>query len=101
MGDETLDLFAARQERDEVLTRWGKTVWVKNAREIAVRICRERGEVTADDVWEEVPHKPSERRAMGAVFNNKVFEKVGYTQTKRKEAHARPIAVFRLREEAA
>lgn len=70
--------------------------FLSNCRWIAYKIGQRKGNVTIDDVRAEVKI-PSwvDGRVMGAVFNTEDWEKVGYTTTKIKASHGRPIAVFR------
>ena len=71
--------------------------WLSQARHKALEIALRRGEVCADDIHEECPVPGGiDPRVMGAVFASKDWLKVGYTQSKRKVCHNRPIAIFQL-----
>ena len=87
--DRVLDALAER--RRELVAR---------ARELAESIARERGRVTAPDVFAALRaagvdlggHDP---RWMGAVFNRGRWRRVGWQST---GSHARPVAVWELDE---
>lgn len=67
------------------------------ARWVARKICLEKGHVTIDDVRELVSLPPGiDGRVYGAVFKEKDWIKTGFTQTKIKSSHNRPISVFTL-----
>ena len=75
--------------------------FVEYAREIAVLVAKEQGEVTADDVRERIYIPPfTHPSAMGAVFRGGAFECVGFTKSRRTEARGRVIRVYRLRGDA-
>ena len=101
--DRQLALDLGRQGRDAALDLLEETraEWLERARGIACDVAHRKGYVTADDIHEFCP-PPSEfdPRVIGAVFQPRMFVKVGMTQTGRPEAHARPIALFRLEEES-
>lgn len=67
------------------------------ARQAAALICRDKGFVTSDDVRAVVPlPKGIDGRVLGAVFSGKEWVKIGYTQTKVRSSHYRPISIFQL-----
>ena len=72
--------------------------YLERARSKAIDLARLWGEITVDDVREQLP-PPSyvDPRVMGAIFRNSMWEPTGYTRSKRKECHGRPIAKFALR----
>jgi hypothetical protein len=83
---QALGLFENTREEFLSLARW-----------VAKRIATRQGHVTIDDIRNEVKIPLNiDGRVMGAVFNTPEWEKVGYTTTKIKSSHGRPIAVFRL-----
>ena len=94
------DLDEGRERKREGVSRVTERgiVWLDEARAIAIRICRERGRVTADDILSEVG-KPMDchHNIIGAVFVGGLFRRIGNTQTKRPEGHARVIGVWVLR----
>ena len=94
------DLDAGRAARDEALD-WLKTrrkQYFHNARVVAMRLVRENGEVTVDTLRDVYPPPPDwDARVLGAVLRDRVFVKIGSTQTARKSSHARDIGIFRLR----
>lgn len=75
--------------------------YLEAARRAARELCRAQGSCTVDDVrrvWP--PPKDIDPRIMGAIFRIHMFEKVGYENSGRRDCHARPIARFKLRENA-
>lgn len=69
------------------------------AEDLALR--NTRNEITIDEVRERCPLPLGvDGRVYGAVFNTDEWEKVGYTQTKVKTSHGRPVAIFRLKEKS-
>ena len=75
-----------------------RSEFLSNCRWIARKIAKAKGNVTIDDVRNETKIPLGiDGRVMGAVFNTPDFEKVGYSTTKIKTSHGRPIAVFRLK----
>ena len=89
-----------KELRDEALERLEerRARWVAEAKDIAERLARAHGTVTADDLRTAYPVPPEyDARVVGAVFKDKRFVKMGYRATSRATSHARPIAVFRLR----
>jgi len=77
--------------------------WVAQAREVARRVCAERGEVTADDLHARFPVPTDENgnrlidgRIFGAVLRSPHFVLIGYRKSRRAECHRRPIGVFQL-----
>ena len=81
---QAMDLFEAKRKEFLELCRW-----------IAVKICKKNGRVTIDDVRNEVKLPLGiDGRVFGAVFSGKEWVKTGYTQTKIKSSHNRPISIF-------
>lgn len=64
-----------------------------------VRVIREKGTVTADDLHDELPDFPGDARQFGAVLRSLEKEgrlvKVGYEPSRRPQCHGRPILRFR------
>lgn len=70
--------------------------WLAMARKMAVWICRRDGKVTSDDLHR-IMAKPPHPNCFGAIFHDKRFTWTGeYVKSKRREAHAREIRVWRL-----
>lgn len=88
---EAMTLF--EQQRSEFLS---------NARWTAYQIGKHKGNVTIDDVREEIKI-PSfiNGKVLGAVFNQKdhmgnpLWEKIGTTKTRVKSSHGRDVSVWR------
>ena len=72
--------------------------WVRGTRGVAEAICRVRGTVTTDAVHRVMNAEPPPHpNAWGALFHDKRFRWTGeWVQSKRPEAHARMIRVWRL-----
>lgn len=72
--------------------------FVSLCRNVATSIYKINGQVTIDDVRQRVELPEGvDGRVFGAVFNSKEWEKVGYTTTKIKTSHRRPIGIFKLK----
>jgi hypothetical protein len=89
----TLDLFPSVPKAPT------KEQWLDQARDLARQIAEERGEVCADDIHEvlSIP-QGVDRRTMGAVFEGMRW--LGFTKSRRKECHYRPISRFTIGREA-
>lgn len=94
-----------RELRDEalIMLEEKRSEYISHARRHAHSILRrkeQRGEhpatVTSDDIWAIFPPPPDiNPKVMGAIFSKSSgLEKIGYQQSKRKEAHARPIGIW-------
>ena len=72
--------------------------FLERCRNLARLICRERGQVSINDIREFVT-VPSgvHPSVLGAVFRTKEFRPVGYTEATHKEAHARAVRVYQMR----
>jgi len=71
--------------------------WLKNIREFARVVCNIEGSVTTDALrqYASLYHRePTHHNAWSAVFSQKGWKRIGYVQSKRPEAHARPIGVW-------
>lgn len=77
--------------------------WIEKARKAARRIAKRKGKVSADDVRRVCPPPPyADPRVMGAIFYPRDdWEHVEYRRSARKEAHCRPVSVWRLAPHAA
>lgn len=72
---------------------------MERARAVAIRICHERGEVTADDVREYLGIPANvHHNAMGSVFRRDIFECVGWRSSSQPQRHANRIGIWRLKE---
>lgn len=101
------DAITAAERRDRALALHEKKAagrrYLAQARAMAQLICREKGSATVNDVRAAIGDPPKEcsPTIMGAVFKDSVFAFAGYEKNPRTTCHARPIARFRLKEEAA
>lgn len=101
-----------RQRRDEGIDRAAMGAppgWVERALAAVAKTSRVMDEFTTDDVrwvfdvwYEGSSYQPRDGRAWGAVMRTAIgrglVEKTGeYRQTRRPEAHCRPIPVYRRR----
>lgn len=79
----------------------GREDWIAKARDMAIWIAKESGQVSINDVRHlidlPVDYHPS---TWGAVFKSKDFEAVGYCQAIHPSAHARVVRVYKLKEQA-
>ena len=74
-----------------------RAAWLAEARLVALKICKKRGYVTADEVRKVCPIPPGiDPRVMGAVFIRSLFRKVAYVNSARRTCHGRPIAIFEM-----
>lgn len=75
-----------------------RSEFLANARWTARILLEHQPTVTSDDIRRHIqlPEGIS-CKCWGAVFSTEEFEKIGYTQTKIKTSHGRPIAIWRLR----
>lgn len=73
--------------------------WLDRARAWAVARAKEKGTVTADDIWFNCsPPVDVNKKVIGAVFYPRdAWEKVGYKASIRRACHGRPIAIWKLR----
>ena len=102
MMPDQCDLFGGREDRDDALRRLeeARKTWVERARTVADIYARQMGEVCSDDIWAMCPPPVDvDPRVMGAVFAKGKWERVGYRQSKRRQCHARPIPIWRLKGE--
>lgn len=102
---DLLAALAALAARDESMARveqHADDVWKREALAAVVRVARERGRFTTDDVWQALDgveagtHEP---RAMGAVMRQAarqgwVRATDGYVRSSRVACHARPLRVW-------
>jgi len=90
-------MIESKEEAMEVLNRTRKDFLLK-ARELAIKIVKEKGQVTTDDIrlQIEIP-KGVDGRVMGAVFNSKTWISIGYKKSEIETSHRRPISIFKLR----
>lgn len=84
--DAQLDLFQARDAE-----------FLKRCRTLAVAVCQQQGTVSINDIRAQVT-LPAEMNpsVLGAVFKDKRFQVVGYTEATHPQAHARVVRVYQL-----
>lgn len=71
--------------------------FLERCRSLARLICRERGQVSINDVREYITVPPGVHPSvLGAVFRTKEFKKVGHTEATHAQAHARVVRVYQL-----
>jgi hypothetical protein len=88
------------------LLRVHRAAIIRDLTRAAVRLALERGEITADDVRAVAPIPPGIRPVVvGAAIRDLadagIIHRVGYRNSTRPAAHARPLAVWRLADAAA
>jgi hypothetical protein len=76
-----------------------KKHYIYAARGLAVRICKERGEVTINDIREQLPPPEGMHPSvLGAVLRDKRFQHTGrYMSAKHTASHARKIGIYTLK----
>lgn len=95
-----LDLTEGRRRRDvgkaQAAAKWAP--WLASTREVAVRIARQKGTVTADDLRAAGIVEPpgASYNVWGSVFNDDRFVDNGFIRSKRPEAHANLLHEWRL-----
>lgn len=69
--------------------------WVQQARNTALMLAAQNGEVTSDEVQKLCP-RPAHihPNATGSIFKDKRFRFIGHTPTKRIDGHARTIKIW-------
>ncbi len=96
---ETQLSFPTGEElRDAGIASLERHPWLERARLAAVRLCELQGWATSDDVQKWMADDPAPHvNCWGALFHDKRFAWTGeYVKSKRPEAHARIIRVWRL-----
>ena len=91
LRDQAIEAVSARHK-----------AWVRAAVNLAITICRQRGRVTSVDVRAILPIPyDADPRILGAVFHRGgPFRRVDWIPNPGRQAHARPIAVWELKEPA-
>ena len=95
----TLGSILKEEGRERVAARneeW--LAWMRSAARLCVKA---NGDVSTDDLHIQAfaleLHRglvPTHKNAWGAIFAEKGWKRIGYVQSKRPEAHARPIGVW-------
>jgi hypothetical protein len=71
--------------------------FLAHCRSVARQVCRERGEVSINDIRATVTlPSGTHPSVLGAVFRTKEFKAVGFTEATHREAHARVVRVYLL-----
>lgn len=69
--------------------------WVDKARASAIQFAKTHGKVTSDDLYEICPlPEGAHPNLMGSVWRGINLRMIGYTQSRRPEAHGRIIRVY-------
>ncbi len=93
--------YTGRNLRDAaILTLEEKRVeWINKAREHAVKIARQYGRVTINDVRQHIDlPEDYHPNTWGAVLRGKQFKAIGFDQAVHPAAHARTIRLYQLKE---
>ena len=79
----------------------GREDWIAKARDMAIWIAKQSGQVTINDVRQliELP-EDFHHNTWGAVLSGDAFEPIGYCQATHPSAHARVVRVYKLKEQA-
>ena len=97
------DYAASKQLRDTGMesAASGRAELLKRARELAVRLARIHGKITADDVRKEYEYRGGNwselGNAAGSIFKGRYFECVGFENSSVATSHARALRVWKLR----
>ena len=92
-----------REMRDRGLAIMDVThkAWIDKARKKAVKIARRRGQVSINDIREQMELPPDlHHNALGAVMRSPELKVVGFEAARHKEARARIIRVYGLKKAA-
>jgi hypothetical protein len=92
-----IGLFEGRARRDHGLAKvsQGFGWWLDQARFLAERIAKQKGQVSSDDIHDACPLPDGAHyNLMGAVFKDQRFKPVGYTPSQRPSAHGRIIRIY-------
>jgi hypothetical protein len=95
------DLAAGREIRDRQLDLFEHRDhhFLARCRALAVLVCKERGEVSINDIRAIIEMPPGVHPSvLGAVFRTKQFRVVGLTEAAHKQAHARVVRIYKLEE---
>lgn len=74
--------------------------WVAEAEQVVIKVMKQKGDFTSDDVWEAGLPKPSNPRALGPVLKSLSKKGLIYSTGVFKRSKARksaPVAVWRYR----
>ena len=87
----------ALELRDAGIASLERHSWVHKAREVAYFIARRDGYLTSDKLQAAMADRPPpHRNCYGATFKDSRLKSTGFVQSKRPEAHARWIQIWRL-----
>jgi len=86
-----------KQLKNKALDSLSKTTWVQYARDCAIRIAREWGSVTTDDLRRMDLPEPPHPNCWGAIFRGRMWEIVDRVPSGIVSNHAREIRVWGLR----
>lgn len=95
-------LLLALHERAKGVARVASKngTFIETMRGVARIICRQKGQVTADDLREwAAAHdlKPTHYNAWGAVFQCDDFYSAGFTKSTQRQGHGNDIRIWKLR----
>lgn len=79
----------------------GREDWIAKARDMAIWIAKESGQVSINDVRQLIDLPDDfHHNTWGAVLRGDAFEPIGYCQATHPSAHARVVRVYKLKEQA-
>jgi len=79
------------------LFRTNKEQWIQEARQIAQKLLLNRGQITIEDLLEVHPlPKYIKKNLLGRVFQDDIFQAVGYTKARRTMAKGHIIRIWEL-----
>jgi len=91
----------AMRDRGLAIMEVTHKAWIEKARKKAISIARRRGQVSINDVREQMELPPDlHHNALGAVLRTPDLKVVGFETARHKEARARIVRVYGLKEAA-
>ena len=91
----------AMRDRGLAIMEVTHKAWIEKARKKAISIARRRGQVSINDVREQMELPPDlHHNALGAVLRTPDLKVVGFETARHKEARARVVRVYGLKKAA-
>ena len=96
----TADLAVGRAMRERQLDIFEQSdhQFLERCRALAVLVCKQRGQASINDIRAIIEVPPGVHPSvLGAVFRDKRFTRIGYTEAVHPQAHARVVRVYSLK----
>lgn len=97
---DNAQLALVLRDRGIELVSLSNASFLETMRGVARMICRDKGEVCADDLrdWaKDHGIEPSHKNAWGAVFKNGDFESVRFIRSRQVQGHGNLICIWKLK----